>query len=216
MKDIYIVLVRPYTGIGNIARCFTHYDYTHIAVSLDRSLSEFVSYSRRYHSFPFDSGFTREYRDYYAFGKHKDVKVKVFRLSVTDQSYSEILSFIRRCENDKAQLFNLFSMVTMPVLHGFRIYKANNCMSFTAKIIELSGLVKMDRPYYKYSIEDMDKLLEAHLFFEGRLKRRKSVRYGQYMRSFSVIKFAGDMVRLISGLTFRAVFLRKKSAVKSN
>ena len=214
MKDIFIVLVRPYTGIGNIARRFTHYDYTHIAVSLDRSLSEFVSYSRRYHSFPFDAGFTREYRDYYAFGKYNDVKVKVFRLSVTDRSYSKILSFIRYCENDKAQLFNLFSMVTMPVLHGFRICKANNCMSFTAKIIELSGPVKMDRPYYKYSIEDMDKLLEGHLFFEGRLKRRKSDGYEEYMRPFSVLKFAGDMVKLISELTFRAVFLRKKVSSK--
>ena len=210
MKELFIVLIRPYTGLGSIARRFTKYEYTHIAVSLDKSLMEFVSYSRRYHSFPFDAGFAYEYRDYYAFGNHKSVKVKVFRLRVSDEKYSDIMRFIDKCENDDDEIFNLFSMATMPVLHGFRIYKANNCMSFTAKVIELGGCADMDKPYYRYSIEDMDELLTEHLYFEGRLKRMKSKDYGDYMRSFSLTKYLSDMARLLSKLAFRSIFMRNK------
>jgi hypothetical protein len=210
MKDIFIVLIRPYTGLGSIARRFTNYEYTHIAVSLDKSLTEFVSYSRRYHSFPFDAGFAYEYRDYYAFGSHKSVKVKVFRLRVSDENYSAVTDFISRCENDDNEIFNLFSMATMPILHGFRIFKANNCMSFTAKVIELSGKTAMEKPYYRYSIADMDDLLSEYLYFEGKLRRTPSKDYENYMRPFSPMKYLSDMVKLLSKLSFRAVFMKNK------
>ena len=63
MKDIYIVLIKAHTGLGSIARRLTGYPYTHIAVSLDRSMTDFISYSRRYHYIPFDAGYTHDYRD---------------------------------------------------------------------------------------------------------------------------------------------------------
>ena len=142
MNELYIVLIRAHTGLGKAARKITGYGYTHIAVCTDRSLTDFVSYSRRYHNYPFEAGFTHEYRDYYAFGHHDSVCIKVFRLTPDAEHYDKVIRYIRRCENDSEETFNLFSMMTMPILHGIRIYKANNCMSFTARVIELSGCVK--------------------------------------------------------------------------
>ncbi len=181
MKDIYIVLIKAHTGLGKLAKTITGYDYTHIAVCLDRSLTDFITYSRRRHYLPLDAGFMHEYRDYYAFGRHDRVRVKAFKIPVTDSCYQEITDFISRCENDSEQMFNLFSMITMPIVHGFRIYKAHNCMSFTAKIIKLSGAVKMDKSYYRYSIKELDKLLSGYEFFEGYLKRVNSKDYEKYM-----------------------------------
>ena len=60
MKWVYIVLIKAHTGLGAVARHITGYPYTHIAVSLDRSMTDFVSFSRRFHNFPFDAGFTHE------------------------------------------------------------------------------------------------------------------------------------------------------------
>lgn len=181
MKHIYIVLIKAHTGLGRFARMVTGYDYTHIAVSLQKELMDFVTYSRKRHFMPLYAGFMHEYRDYYAFGKNKNVKVKVFRLPVEDHCHERILEFISQCENDEEQMFNLFSMMTMPLFHGFRIYKAHNCMSFTAKVLKLSGAVEMDRPYYKYSIKDMDGLLHEYTVFQGNLKRMESPEYGKYM-----------------------------------
>lgn len=181
MQHIYIVLIKAHTGLGRFARLFTGYDYTHIAVSLHKELKDFVSYSRRRHFVPLDAGFMHEYRDYYAFGNHEKVKIKVFEVPVEEQCYKRVLAFVSQCENDGEQMFNLFSMMTMPLIHGFRIYKAHNCMSFTGKVLALSGAVKMDRPYYRYSIKEIDDLLQGYPVFEGNLRRTASPEYEAYM-----------------------------------
>ena len=41
MKTVYIVLIKTHTGLGAVARRITGYPYTHIAVSLDRSMEDF-------------------------------------------------------------------------------------------------------------------------------------------------------------------------------
>ncbi len=209
MKHIYIVLIKAHTGLGAAARRLTGYPYTHVAISLDRSMTDFVSFSRRYHYFPFDAGFTHEYRHYYAFGKHNSFQAKIFSLPVTDSSYSRVKGFITECASDDQRLFNLFSMATMPLLGGFRIYRSDNCMSFTAHIVELSGCIKMDRPYWRWSIKELDRLLTDFFLFEGRLIRRSEAPDDGYMRPFSPMKYLSDMVKLISRLSLRMVFSNK-------
>ena len=139
MRELYIVLIQAHTGLGAVARRLTGYPYTHVAVSLDPGLRDFMSYSRRYHSFPFEAGFTHEFRDYYAFGDHRSFRAKVFRLELGEESYRQVLGYLDRCR-EPGRLFNLFSMATMTVMGGFRIWRADNCMSFTARVCELSGI----------------------------------------------------------------------------
>lgn len=203
MKYLYITLIMAHTGLGRAARLITGYEYTHIAVSTDRSLTDFLSFSRRRHSQPFDAGFMHEKRDYYAFGKHDFFKAKVFKIPVSEERFKKIAEFIRECEEDKELIFNLFSMATMPVIHGFRIYKTYNCMSFTAKVIQLSGAVSMNKPYYKYSIKDMDRLLERFCFFEGAVKRKQSEGYDEYMRGCGISEIIRSGTGLVCALTKR-------------
>ena len=204
MKDIYIVLIKAHTGLGGAARWLTGYPYTHIAVSLDGSLRDFISFSRRYHYFPFEAGFTHEYRDYYAFGKHKDYSVKVFRLPVEAAAYSDILSFIDDREKGN-YLFNLYSMATMPVLGGFRIANAENCMSFTAQIIGLSRCVKLTKPYWRYSIKDMDELLTNLQYFQGKICKRPQDNHSEYMQALCIKRYLTGMIGLLVPLTKRLI-----------
>ncbi|MBO4878156.1 MAG: hypothetical protein J5501_09145 [Ruminococcus sp.] len=202
MKKLYIVLIKAHTGLGAVARRITHYPYTHIAVSTDRSMTDFISFSRRYHYFPFESGITHEYRHYYAFGRHRDFRAKVFELTVDDEHYRAVMDYISECESDRKMMFNIFSMATMPVIGGFRIPHSENCMSFTARCIELSGCVNMERPFWRYSIKDMDELLSEHLYFEGRIVRG-SVPDDGYMTPFRLLRFLSGMLRVFSVLTYR-------------
>lgn len=181
MKNIYIVLIKAHTLLGSAARKIMRYEYTHIAVCLDNSLTDFISFSRRRHYLPFDAGFMHEKRDFYAFGKHKDFKAKVFQINVTEEDFLKTMKFIHICENDKKIVFNFLSMLTMPVFHGINICKAYNCMSFTAKVLELSG-VHLTKPFYKYSIRDIDKLLSGKCIFEGKVPRIPSPEYEEYMK----------------------------------
>lgn len=210
MKPIYIVLIRAHTGLACVARKITGYQYTHVAVSLDKSLTDFISYSRRRHYLPADAGFTHEKRDFYAFGEHRSFGAKVFCLPVSDENYDKILSYIAECESDPEQRFNLFSMATMPLLHGVEIFKSENCMSFTARIIELSGLVKLNRPAYKYSIKDIDQLLTDHAVFEGKIRRLPSAEYREYMENASPYEYITTAGKLCGELSKRMICRRKE------
>ena len=95
-------------------------------------------------------------------------------------------------------------MVTMSVIHGLPIYKSENCMSFATKMIELSNIYYLKRPYYRYSIKDIDELLEPYLFYEGQLER-KEVLHPEYMEVLPKWTNFKEGIGLISCLLYRMV-----------
>lgn len=199
---IYIVLVKAMTGLGKFARKFSKYEYTHIAVCLDDKLDDFITFSRRKHYTPFDSGFMHETMDCYAFGNNEKIKLKVFNVPVTLDNKEKIIKYISKIENDKDYIFNLYSMATMSILHGFRIYKALNCMSFVSKIIELSNSIPMNRKYYKHNIKDIDKLLSNFGYKEDYFYKTK-IENKNYMDKVSFVSNVGMFFKLNGKLLHR-------------
>ena len=205
---IYVVLVKALTGLGGFARKLSGYEYTHIAVACDRRKNDFITFSRRAHHTPFDAGFMHEKAEYYAFGKQKRVKIKMFAVPVTPEAKQNIKEYIESIAGDEEYIFNIYSMVTMPILHGFRIYKAHNCMSFTAKILELSGAVPMQKPYYRYNIREMDILLQEFFLKEGYLYKRKES--SSYMENPGLIYNGVKFLELNGKLIYRLLFKRNR------
>lgn len=199
---IYVVLVKALTGLGKFARLTGKYEYTHIAVCLDEKLNKFYTFSRKKHYSPFDCGYMVETLDCYAFGKHKNVKLKIFKIPVSQENKKEIEKYIKNISKDSKYIFNFLSMITMSIFHGFRIYKAHNCMSFVSKIIELSGTVKMLKPYYKYNIREIDELLTAYLYKEDYYEKKKIETKG-YMTYVGVFRNILYFIKLNSKLIYR-------------
>ncbi len=208
MKDkseyIYVVLVKALTGLGKFSRTFCKYEYTHIAVCMNEEMNDFITFSRKRHYSPFDAGFMHETLDCYAFGEKKRVKLKIFRIPVLKKNRITIENYIQKIESDPKYIFNLYSMITMPFLHGLKIYKAHNCMSFVSKIISLSGQVSMDRKYYQYSIKDLDHLLHEYIWKEGYFIKRKT-ESRNYMNRVSVTENMKLFFRLNSQLLSRMI-----------
>ena len=193
-NSIYIVLIKSLTGLGKFSRTFSNYEYTHISICLDDELNDFLSFSRRRLNSLFDAGFTHEYRDYYAFSDNSKFKVKVFKLDVDDDALMDIKEFIDKCNSNK-YIFNIYSMLTMPLFHGFRIYKAYNCMSFVGMIIKKSKAIDMKKPYYKYDIKEMDELLKGYEFYEGYLNKYNNY-HKEYMVKDSFYKKIHDFFKI--------------------
>ena len=188
---------------------FNHYEYTHIAVCLDNKLEDFITFSRKKHYSPFDSGFMHEKVEHYAFGENNKVKVKIFAIPVDINDKLKIEKYIKKIENDNEYVFNLYSMITMPLLHGVKIYKAHNCMSFVSKIIELSNSVKLQKKYYKYSIKDIDKLLNNFLYKEEYIQKKKDDK--TYMQRVGLILNIKLFIILNIRLIFRIIMIRNKN-----
>ncbi len=206
---IYIVLIKALTGLGKLSRKISKYEYTHIAISLDENLNDFITFSRKNHYSPFDAGFMHEKREHYAFGKNEKVKIKIFKVPILKKDKEKIIDYITKIENDNEYIFNLFSMITMPIFHGVKIYKALNCMSFVSKVIELSDSVKIKKEYYKYSIKEVDKLLENYLMKEEYLYKEKED--NKYMSKNGVIFNLKMFFKLNGQLIYRILFKRKDS-----
>ena len=202
-KDyIYIVLIKALTGLGKFARKFSKYEYTHIAVCLNENIDDFITFSRKRHYTPFDSGFMHETLDCYAFGNNEKIKLKIFKVPVTVENKKIVEQYIKKVESDKEYIFNLYSMATMSLFHGFRIYKAHNCMSFVSKILEISKSIPMTKKYYKYSIKDLDLLLFNYKYKEEYFYKTK-VQNKNYMDKTSFISNICMFFKLNGKLLYR-------------
>lgn len=206
MEYIYIVLEKSHTLLGKVSRLTDGYDYTHITISLNEDLKKFYSFSRFWHYAPFSSGFMKETLDCYAYGDNKSVKLKVFKIPVTKEEKSKIKRFIKDVYEDRENyVFNLYSALTMPLFHGFRIYKTYNCMSFCARALSMTKSVKLDKPYYKYTIAQLDDLLGEYVFEEREFERER-IENEHYMRRIPLIYNVGAFVRLNAVLLDRLLF----------
>lgn len=210
---IYVVLVKALTGLGKFARLTSKYDYTHIAVCLDEKFDKFYTFSRRRHYSLFDCGFMVETLDCYAFGKYKDVKLKIFKVPVSKENKIEIEKYIESVSKDAEYIFNFYSMITMSIFHGFKIYKAHNCMSFVSKIIELSDAVNMSKPYYKYNIKEIDELLTEYQYKEELFEKKKMEIKG-YMNYVGLVKNTLYFIKLNSKLIYRLIVKEKENEGK--
>ena len=209
---IYIVLVKALTGLGKFARRFSKYEYTHIAVCINKNIDDFITFSRKKHYTPFNSGFMHETLDCYAFGNNEKIKLKIFKLPVTIENKKIIEQYIKKVANDNEYIFNLYSMATMSLFHGFRIYKAHNCMSFVSKILKLSKSVNMTKKYYKYSIKDIDILLSDYKYKEEYFYKTK-IQNKDYMDKVSFISNVGMFFRLNGKLLYR--IFSKRGLIKN-
>ena len=196
MEYFYVVLEKSHTVLGRVARLLDPYEYTHITVCLDDDFKKFYSFSRYKHYAPFCSGMMKETMDTYAYGRYKDVKLKVFRIPTTKENKKKIVEFVRSIYNNRREYyFNLYGALTMSIFHGFRIYKTYNCMSYVGKILELSDSVVMERPYYKYTIEEMDKLMTPFFVKEDMFSPEKGENE-HYMDYVPLIYNIGSFVNL--------------------
>lgn len=201
---IYIVLECSHTFVGKLSKTFEHYDYSHITTCFSDGIDDFASFSRRKLHAPFDAGFMRETLDCMAFGDHDTTQLKVFKVPLLPGRREVIEKFITAVENDKEYIFNFYSAFTMWAFHGFRIYKTYNCMSFVGRVLELTGTVKLDRPYYKYDIKEMDELLTEYLYAEKEYECTEVINE-HYLDHVGFFANVGMFFKLIGRLFIRLI-----------
>lgn len=186
MNKIYVVEIRENTGIAKLARAVLKFEYSHITICLDEHLTDFITFSRRKYYLPLDSGFMRETRNCFGDMDSAQFKAKVFEIEVSENELYSIKKLISEIEQDKDYIFNVFAMITMPIFHGFELYKTYNCISFVGRILKEVKSIKMTKPFYKYTIQDIDELLTKHVHFEGMIdKDNKRIR--GYMEKYGIL-----------------------------
>ncbi len=167
MKNLYVMFTRTGTIVGKMIRTVTNYEFSHVSLALSDDLREFYSFSRKRINVPLYAGFMKEKRSYYTLGRESKTRVKIFKIPVSDKTYEKVKNFVIKTANDKEVIYNLFSLLTMPIFHGFETYKQYTCIGFVNEVLAKTGAIKFYKPTYKYTLKELEKVLKSYLFLDG-------------------------------------------------
>lgn len=156
-KYIYVAFVRSNTKAGVVIRKLTGWKYSHVGVALDKTSGEFYAFSRLNYQSSFMAGFTTEYKSNYTLLKNTPAEITYYKIPVTQEELNKVKAFIYMLSRDKEYIFNYPSMFTTTILHGFRIYKSYNCITFVSKILSFVESVKLSKKYYKYDLNELER-----------------------------------------------------------
>lgn len=161
-RCIYIVLSRTNTGIGRLVRLFLRGSrYNHVSAALDGRLFPLYSFSRARKDSPFSGRFVQEYPSrYLATGENVDIKV--FRVPLAAQEYSDALSKLDYCRAHREEmLYNLFDAILLPFHRRYPLADAYTCLAFCTYLLGMGDIS---------SIHMLEERLAPHLIYEGDLR----------------------------------------------
>ena len=172
MKDpaITIILSQTQTKFGRCIRKVAHQQYNHASIALDDSLEEVYAFARPSRYDLLSGGLVRERRDRYTMGNRRPVPVAVYRIPVTSEQYQWVRDTVRTMADNPEYLYNLFSVLTYPVLKGFTVRKAYSCVEFVAFLLHTLGILEEEKPFCSYRPDDLIPLLADHLVYRGDIR----------------------------------------------
>lgn len=192
MKNVYIILSQTRTKFGRAIRRVGKMKYNHTAIVLDDDFNEWYSFARKHHSAVLTGGLVKENIQRYTLKKDGAVQSAVFCIKLTDKKYEAIKKNIERIYCDNEYIYNLLSVLTYPLFHGFKTYKAFTCSEFVAYLLSSGGFGKLFKEEFcTYKPDDIGMFLNDYLVYEGDLrdyvldKERNDMITTEYFKSFS-------------------------------
>lgn len=190
MNKMTILLERSNTLLGKFSRLFNKYPYTHIAISFDDY--NFHAFSRRHLHNPFDSGYTLEKLNYYAY---EDVLVKKYYLDISDKQKEDIYKLI---DEVKDCPFDISGMINTNINKSKENKKAYNCMSFVARVLEVLD-IKLDKKYYDNTIEDLENVLINNGYVGEEILIKKMDIDEEYMKKIPIKDVLASLYKYLRG-----------------
>lgn len=157
---LYVMLSRTDTGVGRMIRFFTRYNYNHVSLTLDPSLTQWVSFARYRVDVPLAGGFVEEPAERFL-SRGISIPVRIYRIPLTEEQYQRLHQlFSLAGRRDSGLIYNLFSAFFTAFGRPYPIPGAYTCLDFACTVL--------DKP--SPSIRKLDEALEPQLFFEGTLE----------------------------------------------
>lgn len=157
-KYIYILLTRTGGIVPAVILAASGARFNHVAVSFSPYLEKIYSFARLHRSSPLVGGPVCECLDRYTTGNKRIVPAVLFALRVSGSEYEKAYSAVKKIFSDREYIYNLLSVVSMPLSGGFRMYKAYSCSEFAANILRKAGL-DAGIPTWQCTPDDIFRLL---------------------------------------------------------
>ena len=168
---IYLIISETPSRFGRVIRFITKTKYNHASLAFDEDLRELYSFGRRQNKVPLNAGLVWEYPERFSLGKVDCVNVRIYKIPVTMNQYLRGKKRIKQIKNDPdGYLYNLFSVLSFPIFHGFHTYKAFSCAEFVAHMLNYMGVeLQGDKREFEYTPEEIGDSMPSKVLFEGNL-----------------------------------------------
>lgn len=165
---IYVVLSRTETRFAKTLRRFGKLNYNHAAIAFDPDLKELYAFARTEQYGYLTAKLIHETTDRYLINATGGIPILVYKVPVTEEQYAWVRNTVDEIIADPQYKYNLFSVLTYPVLRGFRTYKAFSCVEFVAYILHSLGY-ELGMPAYRCRPDDLRLILSEYICFDGNL-----------------------------------------------
>lgn len=146
MKKIYILLMHTNTIPSKLVKFFTRYEYSHVAMSLDKECYTTYSFGRRNLYNIFNGGLSIQKKDGAFFNKFNKTVCKIYELEVTEKQYLDVKNLLIDMEAnidsykyDFLGMFSRFFKIPITFKHRFV------CSYFVAYVLEKANIYKFDK-----------------------------------------------------------------------
>jgi len=180
-RKIYILLTDTGTWFSRMIKMYTKAPYNHASISLDENLEELYSFGRKVYFNPLSAGFIRERVDRGVFFYKKNTKCLIYKIVVSDRQYDQLIRDIARFKYFKDQYrYNLLGVMAIAVNKRLIRENAFTCSQFVASVLVTSGIHEFEKYIELVTPEDITKIPQLELIFEGKLRDYYQDKYGVY------------------------------------
>jgi hypothetical protein len=171
MRNIYILISTTPTKFGALIRKFGGVRYNHAAISLNSDLTKLYAFARSKHRNLLSGRLVKENLARYTLGFKYNVDCVVFEIPVTNQQYAAIENLIKQIYMDESYLYNLFSVLSYPIFHGFTTHNAFSCIEFVMFILKNFTSVGLpNKSPCCFKPDELLSILGDCIYYRGSLK----------------------------------------------
>ncbi|MBE7064521.1 MAG: hypothetical protein E7384_01730 [Ruminococcaceae bacterium] len=167
-KYVYIILTRTHTKFAGLIRKMMRKKYNHASISFTEDLKDVYTMGRYRHTTPIMAGPIKEYSDRLCLKQKVNVPCVIYKVPVSESQYDIGLRMVNGIMGDRDKyLYNLYSVLAYPVLHGFSTPKAYSCSEFVAHILRSMHVDIGSRRLSCYTPWHLHEELKEYVFYEG-------------------------------------------------
>lgn len=169
MKRIYIIQMNTKTLPAKLISLFTMYEYSHIAISLNKNCDYTYSFGRKSLYSIFKGGFIMEYKFGDFFKRFGNTKCRIYEIAVTNKQYNDLVKIIRHMKKNK----NIYGYDYLGiVLRYLKIPVAFKnkyvCSYFVAELLEEANICNFKKDTFKVIPKDFERIKGLNLIYTGK------------------------------------------------
>ena len=159
MRKIYLLLMHTNTVPSKLVRLFTRFEYSHVAISLEKDCNTIYSFGRKKVNNILNGGFSVENKDGEFFSKFKDTKCKIYEITVTDKQYKDVKNMLMSMKkNEERYKYDFLGIV--PRFFGIPLSFKDKfvCSYFVAYVLEKNNIYTFNKNTKLISPKDFEQV----------------------------------------------------------